>query len=203
MFLQFCLAITILNFLFNNVSATPLEIRAWQSAGTYPTADDYPETALLKGKPSTAIGFTGGGSRAYVAALGQLAALTQLNLIKNVRYIGGISGGSWATLVYSFAQNVKSDTQFLGEITPPHLLTKAHLEIMDPACARSFAAKNLTLIALNAIREKKVSHLAYSWAYAVQNVYLDPVGIPVNTPFSWSAETVKDLRYIFIHMINL
>ena len=42
-------------------------------------------------KPNTAIAFSGGGSRAYIAAIGYLAALSKLDLIKNIRYIGGNS----------------------------------------------------------------------------------------------------------------
>jgi predicted acylesterase/phospholipase RssA len=44
---------------------------------------------LVSQKPNTAIAFSGGGSRAYVAAIGYLAGLNKLDLIKNIRYIGG------------------------------------------------------------------------------------------------------------------
>eukprot|EP00966_Prymnesium_polylepis_P025825 595345-Prymnesium_polylepis.1 len=78
-----------------------LSSRAWNPAPGTPV---YPETALLAGRPSTGLAFSGGGSRAMVAGLSQLAALHQLGLLEHVTYITGISGGSWATLVYSFAQ---------------------------------------------------------------------------------------------------
>jgi hypothetical protein len=33
------------------------------------------------------------GSRAYVAALGQISALNKLGLLRKIKYTGGISGG--------------------------------------------------------------------------------------------------------------
>ena len=67
--------------------------QAWQSLSSYPTAEDFPELRLFEDKPNTEIAFTGGGSRAYVASLGYIAGLQKLDLLKKVRYIGGISGG--------------------------------------------------------------------------------------------------------------
>lgn len=40
------------------------------------------------------------GSRAYVAALGQISALNELGLLEKIKYIGGISGGT--ALQFSF-----------------------------------------------------------------------------------------------------
>jgi hypothetical protein len=94
---------------FAVVAAKDLSAKAWQKSANYPTASDFPEQSdgNLKGRPNTAIGFTGGGSRSYLASVGYLAALTELDLVKNTRYIGGISGGSWFTLNYVFSQSVK------------------------------------------------------------------------------------------------
>lgn len=52
-----------------------------------------------------------------------MAALNQLGLMKNVRYIGGISGGAWATTSYTYAQNIASDEEYLGEIVDPKDIT--------------------------------------------------------------------------------
>lgn len=83
-----------------------LNVKAWQSLQEYQTASEFPENSILSaaGKPNTAIGFTGGGARAYTAAIGHLAGLRDLDLLKNVRYIGGVSGGAWATMSYVYAQ---------------------------------------------------------------------------------------------------
>ncbi len=64
------------------------------------------------------------GACSYIASLGYLAALHQLGLMPKVRYISGISGGSWATLMYSYAQNSSSDDVLLGPIVPPELIVE-------------------------------------------------------------------------------
>jgi hypothetical protein len=166
---------------------------AWQSTFDYATDYEYPETGFLLSKPNTAIAFTGGGSRAYVAALGYLAGLYQLNLLKNIRYIGGISGGSWATMVFSFAQNITSDDILLGPILGPETISQENLQIMDPRCARSLAAANFTLIALQARIDDVTGDIGDAWCYATAKVYLEPVGIKSGKKFSWSNDTIRSI----------
>ena len=111
--------VVLVTFLSSVISADKLAARAWQSANAaYPQGKDFPEVSdpKIASRPSTAIGFTGGGARAMVAAIGQLAGLTELGLMKNVRYVSGISGGAWATTVYEYAQNVVSEESFLGKV---------------------------------------------------------------------------------------
>eukprot|EP01031_Cornospumella_fuschlensis_P041033 gene41033-50056_t len=170
-----------------------LSARAWQSLNKFPTAGDFPETELLKDRPNTAIAFTGGGSRAYTASIGHLAALNQLGLLKNVRYIGGISGGAWATMVYTYAQHSSDDNVLLGPILQPSEITVDKLNQMDPRCVRSFTAKNLTLVALNAYSKGEVPDIFSAWAYGVQTLYLEPAQIKQNVFFSWNDATVNEI----------
>ncbi len=174
------------------VSAT-LNAKAWQTTNGIPVAADFPESELLKSKPNTAIAFTGGGSRAFVASFGVLSALHELDLFKKIRYIGGISGGAWATSTFTYAQNMDED-RFLCPIVQPEKINENDLKQMDPLCARGLASKNLSLIALDAWKNKKVEGLAAGWCYAVSDSYLEPVGITKDTRFSWNAATVKDIK---------
>jgi len=167
--------------------------QVWQSLSKYTTDFEFPETSLLQSKPNTAIGFTGGGSRAYIAALGYLAGLHELDLLKNIRYIGGISGGAWATTTFSYAQNVASDNILLGPVVPPESITNDNLKKMQSGCARALAAQNLTLIGLNALKNGIVKNVADAWCYGTSKTYLEPVGIKPNYKFSWNADTVKDI----------
>lgn len=176
------------------VEASLLNVRAWKSNSDYPTQKDFPESEMLNAKPNTAIAFSGGGSRAYTAAMGYLAGLRDLDLLKNVRYIGGISGGAWATITFTFVQNVTDDEIFLGKIVPPAQINYDELKEMDPACARSLPYKELTLIALQAIKDKTVDNVAAAWSYAVSKTYLEPMGIRPNVRFSWSKDTVSDIK---------
>jgi len=84
-----------------------LKVKAWRSDSTYLSADDFPETSMLpelKLKPSTAIGFSGGGARAMIGAYGFLAGLRDLGLLDKIRYMGGISGGSWGITTYLYGR---------------------------------------------------------------------------------------------------
>ena len=73
-----------------SAESTILNVKSWQSLHDYPAFTDFPESSVKEVllKPNTAIGFSGGGSRAYICALGYLAGLNELDLIKNIRYIG-------------------------------------------------------------------------------------------------------------------
>lgn len=88
--------------------ANDYSAKAWQKAAEFPSTVDFPELGdnNVKSRLNVGIGFTGGGSRSYLASTGYLSALTELDLVKNVRYIGGISGGSWFTLNYVYSQLV-------------------------------------------------------------------------------------------------
>ncbi len=47
-------------------TASTWRMRAYQAANpAQPTQSDFPEVQYLKDRPNTAIGFTGGGARAY------------------------------------------------------------------------------------------------------------------------------------------
>ena len=91
------------NFLLlSNAENTVLNVKSWQSLHDNPAFSDFPESSVkdLLLKPNTAIGFSGGGSRAYICALGYLAGLHELNLIKNIRYIGKNSMNCISFILY-------------------------------------------------------------------------------------------------------
>lgn len=167
--------------------------RAWQSANEYPNESDFPEIPLLRHRPNTAIGFTGGGSRAYTAAMGYLAGLHKLDLLKNIRYVGGISGGSWATYTFSFAQNVTDDDVLLGPILNPEDFSLEKLKEMDPNCARRLTDTDITLLGLKAWTRGEVHSIAGAWAYGVSKSYLEPVGVTPGKYMSWNDATVADI----------
>ena len=89
MMLKIIIAAT-LHYFLANAESTILNVKSWQSLHDYPAFTDFPESSVKEVllKPNTAIGFSGGGSRAYICALGYLAGLNELDLIKNIRYIG-------------------------------------------------------------------------------------------------------------------
>jgi hypothetical protein len=119
--------------------------------------------------------------------MGYLAALTELGLMKNVRYITGISGGSWASSAYTFAPASVSDEEYLGSVTQPENITMAGLDIMSPKCARKSATLNFTAVFL-----KHILHgVSQAWVEAVSQVFLEPNGIDPRGMFSLNADTMK------------
>src|SRR5271166_6536685 len=90
-------------------------------ANLYPAVEQQGATS-----PVGAVCFSGGGSRALTCALGQLSALSsptgpnQESLLQNFSFISSVSGGSWASVLYTFLPPGFSDAEFL--ISPPRQL---------------------------------------------------------------------------------
>eukprot|EP01034_Spumella_vulgaris_P026327 gene26327-32893_t len=170
-----------------------LKATAWKSASSVPNAADFPETALLSSRPKTAIAFTGGGSRAYAAAFGVLSALTQLDLIKKTRYIAGISGGTWATIMYTYAQGV-NDATYLPPIVNPEDITYSNLNDMTSDCALGYASADVAGDAALALLQPDISTASDAFAYALSKDFLENVGIQKGVRFSWNQATVNSIK---------
>ncbi|WP_028301969.1 hypothetical protein [Oceanospirillum beijerinckii] len=72
--------------------------------------------------------FSGGGSRALTCAWGQLLGLDTLGLMEKPRYISSVSGGTWASCIYTFLPQNYSDQDLLGQYFKP-----ADLSLKDAA----------------------------------------------------------------------
>ena len=86
-------------------------------------------------QPVLGICLSGGGSRALTCALGQLSALNAMTMpqgqpiLSASQYISSVSGGSWASLLYTFLPSTingtnVSDADFLIQPVAPQSLTK-------------------------------------------------------------------------------
>lgn len=137
--------------------------------------------------------YIGGGSRSYLCSMGYLAGLNELGLIPGVRYITGISGGSWATIVFSFKQVGVDDVTFLGPIVYPADLTRDGVGQMNEKCARSYTNNDFVKFTLGSIKDGSSNSVADAWALATQHFYFDPAGIRPSIPFSLNKETVRDI----------
>jgi hypothetical protein len=168
-----------------------LQSYAWQSSG-FLDQQDFPEQESIRFK--TAIGFSGGGTRAFAAAFGALSGLHILKLVENIQYIGGVSGGAWATIVYTYAQNVSNDSTFLGRILPPDSININSLKGMNQQCARRLAHNEFIAPAIEALKKGTAKTLPEAWTIAIQSAYLDDVGIPKSARFSWNASTILDVK---------
>ena len=97
-------------------------------------------TATLPSCISTSgvgICFSGGGSRAMSAAMGQLQALEQMtsgstSLLDQVTAMSTVSGGGWIGIPFTYLPATVSDAEFLGTYTLPGSLTETILGTSGP-----------------------------------------------------------------------
>ncbi|MCP4627559.1 MAG: hypothetical protein GY850_29195 [bacterium] len=169
--------------------ATPAEAsinaRLWMSDSSnrkYEFAEQtYPDYDLMRRTPNTGICFSGGGTRALTAAMGQLRGLGLrrerggLDLMKNVRYISCVSGGSWASTAYTYYNSGPQDDQvFLGPVTAPQDATWQALGELDPNCLGHTATQSLRNILID-LADKVPEHLL--WISAIGEIFFQPFGI--------------------------
>jgi hypothetical protein len=106
-------------------------------ANLYPAIKSQASTT-----PVTAVCLSGGGSRALTCALGQLSALNNLpaphdageTLLSQFQYISSVSGGTWASVLYTFLPSNISDSDFLIAPAAPNALTAAAMATMGSLC---------------------------------------------------------------------
>ena len=97
-----------------------VEARYWEISPTFwndtTPAETAPEREKLVGlrKFDVGVAFSGGGTRSASATLGQLRGLEQNGWLARVRYMTAVSGGSWAAVPFTYAQNL-SLNELLGE----------------------------------------------------------------------------------------
>ena len=110
--------------------AGDLQVKTW---ATPYAANEFPEAVNegplkvehLDDRAAFGIAFSGGGTRAASAALGQLRALTTLGWMDQAKYVSAVSGGSWTVVPYIYLpeeadgerKNRRSftDQDFLGD----------------------------------------------------------------------------------------
>ena len=115
-------------------------VTAWQNVDGQMRTMEWPEDFYL-GSDIEKIGMTlsGGGDRSYTASIGYLAAMHELDIMTQLTHIVGVSGGSWATTVYSFYQDEDiTDSTMLGPVIFPADINITSLGIIEMGCVRSF-----------------------------------------------------------------
>ena len=77
-------------------------------------------------KQNTGVCFSGGGTRSLAVTIGQLRGLRHCGLIDKIHYISCVSGGSWASTVYTYYKTNPTgnrgpidDDRFLGPFMAP------------------------------------------------------------------------------------
>lgn len=157
-----------------------------ENYGPWPE-NDLPE---LHNRGNFGLAFSGGGTRAQIAALGQLKGLETLGILKHAKYITGISGGSWAAASFAYAR--ASIAKFLGDLQDPENITMASLGKTTGGAGRFFAVnQDLAVVAAeNLLRGYNIGEI---WYRSISQVFLEPAGIKWGSFFSWSDREVADI----------
>lgn len=157
-------------------------------ANVYPKSGNNPTISNSdSSKSNIGICFSGGGSRAMTCAWGQMLGLRTLNMIDKARYISSVSGGTWASSIYTYLPDNITDDDLLGAYYPPENLSltdgtgklnvnilKEHSLGQAPAGMgiEELAKWGAIFLILNSSSDYK-----WLWAFLVGKFILEPYGL--------------------------
>lgn len=183
---------------------TSISTRAWVSGGSPLLPDPsftFPESssANLAGRADVGIAFSGGGSRAFVSAAGEVRALRLLGLVGRIKYAASVSGGSWFNALWQFWQSGAADeAALLGPYVPPAALNETFLRAMPEGCCLAAPGSESLWVALaRLLREAKddpAYNLDRAWLDATHEIFLAPWGVSKDAYMSWNESTVESIR---------
>lgn len=164
-------------FLLNSCS-TKATVQVWESEKE---SFNWPEQAL--NLPSTGVCFSGGGTRAMSCAIGQMKGLEQLGLWDDIGYVSAVSGGSWASTIFTYYNaGAANDSELLGTPIAPGDITWDDLENMPETFMGWAPTQSLTDDILENMLEDRISLGLLEapddiWIDAVGKAYLEHFGI--------------------------
>lgn len=150
----------------------------WTQAKT-PAA--FPEASL--NLPSTGVCFSGGGTRAMNCAIGQMRGLQAINLWDSIGYISAVSGGSWASTIFTYyREGADNDKQLLGNIISPGSLTMDTLEFMPKGFMGEVITFNLEKdlfrrLGADVLSFGLLQKMDFIWIDGIGHTYLKPFGL--------------------------
>eukprot|EP00927_Polykrikos_kofoidii_P065201 TRINITY_DN60989_c0_g1_i1.p1 TRINITY_DN60989_c0_g1~~TRINITY_DN60989_c0_g1_i1.p1 ORF type:complete len:780 (+),score=80.03 TRINITY_DN60989_c0_g1_i1:180-2342(+) len=138
----------------------------------------------------TALCVSGGGSRSLSLTMGALRALEQLDLMQYVDAISAVSGGSWATSIYMFAD--VPITQLLGRPTTPKGMDAVELQA-SPGRMGLAATQHMEPFIVRMLE----THLEDrdKWIWFVSQYFLAPFGLNgAQKMIAGSAEQLRQIK---------
>ena len=158
---------------------------------------NFPEQTpeFLASTSNCGICFSGGGTRSLSASLGQMRGLQQLGILKNARYILCVSGGSWASAVYTYYKSGASDDRELLGVDPGKKERK-NWSLSD--WGSSLKHSNLAHPATSDFEKTIAEYILegpedMAWINAVRDTFFKPFGLDKNNFFSLDSSTVTKI----------
>ncbi len=170
--------LSIFSFLIFSSCRTKATVLAWKGADT---PQEFPEASL--NLPKTGVCFSGGGTRAMNCAIGQMKGLEKIGLWDHIGYISSVSGGSWASTIFTYYQDgAENDEQLLGTIMAPNEITLKNLEHMPKGFMGEVITKSLMddlfeRLGLDLITHGILQEMDFIWIDGVGHTYLKPFGL--------------------------
>lgn len=158
-------------------------IQYWntQAAGfVYPEMAPGPQNyAPIQNRANAGICVSGGGSVSASLIAGYYAALSQLKIMSNLRYISGVSGGTWGSAPYVYS----GSSSFSGAPALPAAIEVSTLNnTATGSMQAAVAAADIADICIKLLGEANALHTPENRVYekAVGECFLNPFGI--NSP---------------------
>lgn len=136
--------------------------------------------------------FSGGGSRSLSATLGQMRGLRNLGLLEKTLFISSVSGGSWASSLFTYLPQSITDDDFLGQVVlnPGDLWwipfdTKADPNNLDYLTPNNMGHVPTRLGFLNDF--KVLWELKETYKYPMDELWVRFIGKTVFEPYGLSA----------------
>ena len=151
-------------------------VRVWP---THTAPRVYPEQHLASpvARPPTGLCLSGGSTRAYAAAIGQLRGFATLGLIPRLGYLSTVSGGAWAGAAYTYyAGPGEDDNAILGSWEPPEALSIDGVAELSPATVGHAATLDFGG-ALRLIQADASVPRGDVWSRAAGQTFLAPYGL--------------------------
>ncbi|MEO6218439.1 MAG: hypothetical protein ABIO86_20600 [Sphingomonas sp.] len=164
---------------------------------------DATTTSLPSSISTSGVGicFSGGGSRAMSAAMGQLQALEQMtsgstSLLDQVTAMSTVSGGGWIGIPFTYLPATFTDAQFLGSYFDPGELTDTIIKASPTGwiggqISSGFSIPDLAVHAIYLHAHGVPSHMLWQTLMGIH--FLAPYGLFPATPANYGPTTLFSL----------
>jgi len=160
------------------------------TASVKPVNQEMPQFPSPHNQVTVGLAFSGGGSRALTVTLGAYRALEDLRLMSNVDAISSVSGGTWASSIYMFADMSKEE--LLGPATVPAALTMEALQ-QTPAALGNAVTRSMDSWVEDMLAKGMLS--TDMWPNYVGETVLEPFGLNEKNSFiAGSIDEVERIR---------
>ncbi|MGH1437255.1 MAG: hypothetical protein ACRBG0_22640 [Lewinella sp.] len=144
---------------------------------------NFPEASLDLKK--TGVCFSGGGTRAMTCAAGQMKALYDLDMWQHFGYISSVSGGSWASSIFTYyevrEEGPQNDKELLGTPLGAENLTMDYLK--EPVPKQWLLSPVTTDLSRRLLHNLATDDLTLGFEESPHDIWIDAIGAVYLQPF--------------------